>query len=234
MAILGSTPWALQQRKALSARTRFEIQVQYVRMQDLGKLFGSPARVRILRLFTFNPDAVWDRDEVARRTRVAPESTSRELALLARAGFLKRKSYFKEVARPRAGTSKKRRAIGWALDQTYPYLAPLETFLAETVSVTHGDIRARLRGVGTVRLLVLSGIFTGAQDSLLDLMLVGDRLNDAALSTALRHLEAELGREVRYAVLGTDDFLLRRRVRDKLVRDVLDYPHEALIDKLVG
>lgn len=203
-------------------------------MHDLGKIFGSPARLKILRYFAFNPEVVVDRDEVAKRTRVTPESASKELAGLARAGYLKRRTYYKHATRPGARGTKKRKAVGWALNQTYTYLEPLTRFLADTVSVTRADLRQRLRGVGSVRLLVLSGVFMGTEESSLDLLFVGDRIHDTAVQTALRSIEAELGREIRYAVLTTEDYLLRRRVRDKLVRDVLDYPHEALVDKLTG
>jgi hypothetical protein len=204
------------------------MRVQYLHMYDLGKLFGSPARLKILRYFAFNPEAVVDRDDVAKSCRVTPETASRELASLARAGYVKRKTYYREGSR----STKKRRVMGWALNQQYPYLAVLTTFLAETVSVSHADIRKRLKGIGSVRLMVLSGIFTGAKESILDLMFVGDRLNEAAIAQQLRTIEAELGKEIRYAVLQTDDYLYRRRVRDKLVRDVLDYPHEALVDRI--
>lgn len=202
-------------------------------MHDLGKLFGSPARLRLLRLFALNPEAVWDRDDVVKRTRIAPDTVSKELAQLGRAGFLKRKGYYREVAGAN-GKVKKRRATGWALEQGYPYLTPLTAFLTATVSVSVSDIRRRLRPAGPVRLLILSGMFTRHADGVLDLLIVGDRLNEVGLSTALKQLEIELGRELRYAVLSTEDYLLRRRVRDKLVRDVLDYEHEVLIDKLSG
>lgn len=203
-------------------------------MQELGKLFGGPGRVKIMRLFVFNEDLTLDRDDVAHRVRVSPETASKELAALARAGLLRRKTYYKEQVRSGSSAAKKRKAIGWTLNQSYVFLQPLTNFLKETLAVSHDDVRKRLKGVGTIRLLVLSGIFTGTRESVLDLMIVGDRIDESTLASVMKLLEAELGRELRYATLSTEEYQFRRRVRDKLVRDVFDYPHEALIDRLLS
>ena len=53
---------------------------------------------------------------------------------------------------------------------------------------------------------------------------VGSRRRDS--------LEAELGREIRYASFATEDFRYRTGVYDRLLRDVFDYPHRLLIDKI--
>ena len=43
---------------------------------------------------------------------------------------------------------------------------------------------------------------------------------------------SRLGRELRYALLSSDDLLYRLTVSDRLIRDVLDYPHRIVLDKL--
>ena len=48
----------------------------------------------------------------------------------------------------------------------------------------------------------------------------------------IKNIESEIGREIRYAVFDTPDFQYRYNMCDKLIRDVLDYPHEKVIDKL--
>lgn len=197
----------------------------------MGKLFGSPARVRLMRLFVFSPDFVGDRDAVALRIRCAPAVATRELTALARTGLIRRRTFFKETGH--AGRlPKKRRAIGWTLDPAYSFLTPLRAFLTDTVAVSHEDVRKRLRPAGALRLLVLTGIFTGTRESALDMLIVADKLNEQALGTAIRHLEADFGRDIRYTVLTTEEYLFRKRVRDKLIRDVLDFPHALVIDRV--
>ena len=37
---------------------------------------------------------------------------------------------------------------------------------------------------------------------------------------------------MRYAAFGTEDFAYRFGMYDKFIRDIVDYPHERLIDKI--
>jgi hypothetical protein len=201
-------------------------------MEYLSKLFGSPAKVKLLRLFVFNPDTIYDRDAVVQASRITPDTASRELAALARAEVIKRKTYYKDVTRPGSNKERKRKTLGWRLDEEYPHLEALELFLRSTLTISEKEVKKRLRGTGTVRLVVFAGILIGEPDGAVDVLLVGDRLKEASLKQFVRLLEAESGKELRYMVLTTDDYLYRRRVRDKFVRDVMDFPHRLVIDKL--
>ena len=89
-----------------------------------------------------------------------------------------------------------------------------------------------LRRAGTLRLVALSGLFTGILEPQVDMLIVGDNLDERLLALAVRSLEAELGREIRYASFATADFRYRLGVYDRLLRDVFDYPHRLLIDKI--
>jgi hypothetical protein len=89
-----------------------------------------------------------------------------------------------------------------------------------------------LKRAGALRLVVLSGLFTGMAESQVDLVVVGDTIDERALSRTIQGLEAELGREIRYASFPTKDFRYRMGVYDRLLRDVFDYPHRLLVDKI--
>ena len=195
-------------------------------------MFGSPARVKLLRLFIFNPETVYDRDSVIQSSRITPETASRELAALARAEVINRKTFYKEVVRPGSKKLKKRKTLGWMLNEKYPHLEPLERFLRDSLTVSEKEVKKRLRGAGTVKMLVFAGILIGEAEGAVDIMLIGDRLKENSVKQFVRVLEAEAGKELRYMVLTTDDYLYRRRVRDKFVRDVMDFPHHLIIDKL--
>ena len=49
---------------------------------------------------------------------------------------------------------------------------------------------------------------------------------------AVRKLESELGKELRYTALSTDQFLYRLQMNDHLIKDIFDYPHTLVYDKL--
>ena len=44
-------------------------------------------------------------------------------------------------------------------------------------------------------------------------------------------IESEIGKEIAYTIFDTTDFEYRLGIHDRLVRDILDYPHMTLIDK---
>ena len=123
-------------------------------------------------------------------------------------------------------------SLRYQTNPRFEHLAALGTFIRGTTSVRPKSILAALRRAGTLRLAALSGLFTGVLESQIDLLVVGDHLDERVLSVVARSLEAELGREIRYASFETADFRYRLGAYDRLLRDVFDYPHRLLIDKI--
>ena len=190
----------------------------YTAMADgLEKLFGTPARVKLLRLFLFNPRQSFSLQEIAMRSRVHEAEVRHEVTLLSNTKLIER--------------SKRGKGVRYNLNSKFEYTAALQNLLLNAPRRAD-DIVKRLRGVGVVRLVILSGIFMGEWDERLDMLLVGDRIKERVLRDRVRSLEAEIGKEIRYALLGSEDFMYRLNMNDKLVRDVFDYPHSIVLDRL--
>lgn len=187
-------------------------------MELLAKLFGSSARIKMLRLFIFNKDIALTSLEVAERTKLSKETTRHELTELVAAGLIRRK-----------GTQMPPR---YQTNPHFEHLDPLDVFIRETTTVRPKDMVTILKRAGALRLVVLSGLFMGVQQAQIDLLVVGDGLDERVLANAVHTLEAELGREIRYASFATPDFRYRLSIYDRLLRDVFDYPHRVLIDKI--
>jgi hypothetical protein len=186
-------------------------------MDELAKIFGSASRLKMLRLFLFNRHSSFTASEAETRSKVAKDETKKELALLVSAGVIK-KSGSKEPH--------------YTANDKFEYLAALESFIRATTAVRPQELVARLKKAGSLKLVVLTGLFTGVDDAKADLLIVGDQLDDRALKSAAMALEAELGREIRYASLSTTEFRYRQGVYDRLLRDIFDYPHRLLVDKI--
>ncbi len=184
----------------------------------LGKLFGSSGRIRILRLFLLNPEKAFDKDAISKRSKVNYRETSREIASLSEIDLIRVKS-------------KDNQKI-WQLNQLFPFIEPLKLLLVNTVPFKKEEILMRIRGVGRVKLIVISGLFIHRDDSRTDILIVGDEIKKKALENVIRTMESEIGREISYGVFETKDFQYRVGIYDKFVRDVLDYPHEKIFDKL--
>jgi hypothetical protein len=203
-------------------------------MDVFAKLFGSAAKVRILRLFLLNPETVFDLRTVAERTKVQPLGARREISLLEDIGFLRRRACTEGRRRGngRDGAPLRRRTQGWVLDERFPFRAALENLFLSAVPLAREEIVRRLNRAGRLRLVVTAGVFRQDHDSRLDLLVVGDGLRGGLLESAIHLLEADIGRELRYASFSTAQFKYRLGMYDRLVRDLLDYPHEILLDRL--
>jgi hypothetical protein len=182
--------------------------------KSVSRIFGNETRVKIMRLFIFNPDSTYTLDTVTRRTLEKRTSVVKELRLLAKAGLIRRKTK------------------GYTLDKTYPHLAALEHFLVDASPVLPKDIAKKLSRAGTLKLLLISGIFIHDDECRVDLLVVGDKIKKPMLHSAISNLESQLGKEIRYSYFETPDFNYRLRMYDKLIRDILDYPHQKILNKL--
>lgn len=188
-------------------------------MDPLARLFGSPARLKLLRLFIFNQDASFKLEEAVTRAKLSRDVGRKELANLLSAGVIKRKQ-------GRGGMP------AFFIDTSFEQLGALDAFIRQTCVLRPEDILAALKKAGTLKLVVLSGIFTGTLESQVDLLVVGDSLEERGVERVVSLLEAELGREIRYAFFTTADFRYRLGVYDRLLRDMFDYPHRTILDKI--
>ena len=186
-------------------------------MDPLAKLIGSSPRLKTLRLFMFNQGIAFTSSEVAERLKLSSAVARHEIAELLDSGVLRKK----------VGVTTR-----YQTNPRFEHLAALDTFIHETSNAHPQTIIKALRKGASLQLVALSGLFTDVLESQVDLLVVGDRANERALTRAVRSLEAELGREIRYAFFTTPDFRYRYGVYDRLLRDVFDYPHRLLIDKI--
>lgn len=202
-------------------------------MNILSRLFGSAARVKILRLFLFNSTEAFSPDEISKRSKVGKPIVRKELTMLKNIGLIRKKSYYKLIPSKKGKSEVKKRTAGWTLDERFPYLAVLQHFLIEATPLKQHEILKKLQGIGKLKLVVISGVFIQDWDtSRVDILIVGDKLKRSAVESSIKDIEAEVGRELRFAVFPTSDFKYRINIYDKLVRDILDYPHQKIVDRI--
>ncbi len=202
-------------------------------METLGKLFGSQARVKILRLFLLNPQGAYDVPMVAEKSKVSVSEARRELTLLKAAGVISNKSFTKEIfSKKKDAKPKKKRVQGFQLKTTFPLLSALKGLIVSETPLNRDEIARRFKGVGKIKFLAISGIFIDEPEARVDVLIVGDDLKKRSIENVLRTIEAEIGHELSYGALETSEFLYRVSVYDKFVRDVLDGRHDTVIDRI--
>ena len=196
--------------------------------EPLTALFDTLARVRILRLFLFNPSQEVSMADILRRAKLSQRAARTELTQLERADIIRRKFIFEIIP----GKAKRRKVLGYSLNKNSPVVAPLQKFLFDTTPINGATLQKHLRGVGKIQVLVVAGVFLREFERRIDVLIAVEKLNAAKIETAIRNLEAELGVGIKYAAFSTADLLYRIGMHDKLTRDVFDFSHELLVDKV--
>ena len=179
-------------------------------MEILSKILDNQARVKIMRLFMLNKTVGFKNKEIAKRSRVNSDILRREINLLASVGFIKK------------------RGTDWFFNPIFKYASEFELLLIGSDTLNKNAVLDNFKKTGKIKLLVISGIFIKDKDSRVDLLIVGDKVKRSKVEDEIRKLEAEIGSEITYALFDTAEFVYRLNMYDKLVRDVLDFPHEII------
>lgn len=203
-------------------------------MDILSKLFGSESRIKILRLFLFSSTETFSFDDIVSRTRVESRDIKKEIALLTSIGLIKKKPFVKEIVKKVRGKEivVKEKGTGFTLDDKFPYLLSLKNLLITVSLHDNNDIIERITKVGRIKVLAVAGVFIQDWESRVDMLVVGEGISMTRLDSVVKVLESEIGKEIRYSAFETPDFEYRLGIYDKLIRDILDFPHTKLIDKL--
>ncbi len=188
-------------------------------METLSKLFGSETKVKIMRLFLFNAETVFDAADIAERAKADISKVRREITNIEKTGLIKR----------RVSKSGQK---GFVLNSQFHYLTQLQNFLINAEPLDPKEIVSKISKLGVVKLILTAGVFIQEPESRVDILIVADHIKKAALENTIKTLESEIGKELRYAHFTTEDFKYRISMCDKLTRDILDYPHKKILNKL--
>ncbi len=156
----------------------------------LEKLFGSVARIKIIRLFLLNPDTLFISREISRRCKVLSNLARREISLLSKIGFIKsKKETVDELIKLKNGKIKndRKKVQGWVLDESFVFLSPLKNLVLNSAPIDREKMIKSFKKAGKIKLILLSGIFIQSTGSRVDLLLVGDGIKKGVLDRCLKN-----------------------------------------------
>lgn len=192
--------------------------IQWIHMDALEKIFGGAGRVKIMRLFLFNETLYFETSDVCERSKVDAPRARRELNFLAKTGLIKKSTRGSKTV--------------WYLNDRFAYLKEFQQLLLQTSLVNTSAIVRKISKIGRLKLVIFTGLFKEQLEGSLDILIVAEKAKKSTADSAMANIEAEIGKEIRFAVLDLEDFKYRLGVGDRLIRDVLDYPHEVVYDKI--
>ena len=201
--------------------------------QLLEKLFESTSKVRIMRLVIQNPEISFTFPKILQRTQIKKSSAKKELIKLTKIGLIETKiATIKKEESPNGVKEKSKKMQVYHLNQQFPLLNELHALMVKSSTTSRKKILNQIKKLGKVKLAILSGIFINSDRSRTDLLIVGDDISKKRLENFLVEVESELGKTLSYTVMDTDEFRYRMNMLDRFLRDIFEYPHEKLINKM--
>ena len=201
-------------------------------MELLTRLLGGAERVKIMRFFLHHEDNTASISEVSEKTKSKSSLARRELNSLVTLGFLEKKKMRTVTRGTKKSSSKVKDVAGYKLNRSFPHNQALKDLLFDFESLDKRELASRFKSVGRIKLFIVSGVFIGEEKSRVDILIVGEAINKPKVDKLLKVLSAELGREVIYSVMDVEEYDYRFKMYDKFVRDIVDMPHERVVDRL--
>lgn len=200
--------------------------------QLLEKLFESVPKVRLLRLFLQNPHDRFTLDQIVNRTQVQPGRAKAELNKLFNLRvILKRLASPKDEEEDDRSTKNKKKVASYYLNEALSIKNELHELFIRASTSSHRRLLSQIKSLGKVKLAVVAGVFLNTERSRTDLLIVGDDIPKRKIERFLALVESDMGKTISYTIMDTDEYKYRRTMFDRFLRDILEYPHEKLINR---
>jgi hypothetical protein len=203
-------------------------------LKELGKIFGSENRVKVLRYFLAQPDSQVEFFELLRKIKVKKSELKKELQSLIKIGFIEELTLVseKEIKKGKKIKIKKIKEDGYQLNKDYVFADSLASLLLDFRYIDRKDLLEDMKRYGKIKLLCLGGVFVQDEEANLDLLLAGDALEKEKIDAFIKTLEADFGTELKYAVFESEEFRYRVSMFDRLIKDFFKGPHEKILEKI--
>jgi hypothetical protein len=213
-------------------------------LKELGKIFGSESRVKILRYFLAHPDEQIEVDDLSKKAKVKNPDLKKDIRNLVAINFLNELTLVEEVEinkkNGKSGKSvqmkspqvKQIKKDGLELNKNYVFVDSLANLLLDFRYIDRKELLEDFKRYGKIKLLCLGGVFLQDEEGKLDLLLVGDALDKDKIDDFIEKLEADFGTEMRYAVFESEEFRYRVNMFDRLIKDFFKGPHEKILEKI--
>jgi len=197
----------------------------------LEQLFESQPKIKILKFFFRNYQENFTLKEVLRRLRTNAFLIRRELSKLEKLGLIRQRKVWLSFEKKRGGVRKEQKIV-FGINVDFDFFNELKNLILKSTIASKDELMSKTKKIGNIKILALSGIFTGDETAKADILIVGDKINPRKLNTFIKDLEAEVGKELNCAAMTTREFNYRYDMYDRFVRDLLTGKSEILINRI--
>jgi hypothetical protein len=186
--------------------------------ETLEILFGSRAKARLLRFFLQNPDHEYSLAEISKKNLLKNFQMRKEIKDLKEIKFI--------LERNKKGKKT------YTLNRDFAFYPELKNLIVKSNVYPQCRSLGKLKDIGDVKLALISGIFLNYPRSKADMVLVANNVSRGKLKNLMNNLEAEIGKEITYAFMNSDEFRYRLNMMDRFLLDFLEGPHDEIVNKI--
>lgn len=180
-------------------------------------LLDSKPESTILSLLLLAPARAFSSTELARRVGMSPQKFRTAMATLTHVGQVKQFT---------KGSVKY-----YIINLKYKLLPQIRAAVLKGRSAYEDELFTAIKKLGTLDAAFLSGLFVGHPELPVDMLLVG-KVSLLKLEKFLQNCQKMMQNEINYTLMTSAEFKERRNTFDRFIKDIFDYPHLAVVDKL--
>ncbi|MDD3285453.1 MAG: hypothetical protein PHG95_02360 [Patescibacteria group bacterium] len=199
----------------------------------LAQIFGSNARVKIMKTFLSKPEQKYYTRQLARDLNLQVNSVRRELENLENIGLIKQEegealaSEIKEKAKTGDKNLKNEKKY-FTIERNFLLFPELKSLFAKANLLSCQDFLKDAAEFGEIKQLWLSGIFSGDTSAPTDMLLVGKIKKDKFVKK-LQSLEADLNKEINYTLMDESEYEYRLEIHDIFLNRIRQSRHLKII-----
>ncbi|MCK4636165.1 MAG: hypothetical protein KAT32_04870 [Candidatus Moranbacteria bacterium] len=184
----------------------------------LENIFGSRSQLRLMRFFVLNPNKKLSISELRDRLHIDGRTILSDIRMFSKIGFVKQISRKKQKQ--------------YAFNENFPYYTEFRNLFIKSNTYPQCKELSTLKKIGRVKLIIVGGIFVNYAKARLDVLIVVDDMSRSKLKNSISMIEAEIGKEVRYMAINSEEFNYRLDMMDRFIIELLSSPHDILLNKV--
>jgi len=192
-------------------------------MQEiLEKIFSSPRYFKEV-VFFIRAKMSADVDALKDHLKIPSAQIKKDLESLVKLGVLKKDA----------------RTLKYFANSDFFLYGELEKLFEKEFLLIQKNFGKILNKSGNIKVLILSGELVKDFYAPTDMIVVGDRLKEKYIEKTILELEKINGKQLRYTIFNTKEFLYRVQMRDAFIKEILGRPrnvlinHNGFLDKLI-
>ena len=193
----------------------------------LVNILNDESRAKLMRFFSMNRESAHPSDEIMSILDIKKEDLTKQLRSLEKNTIITQRKLTQREKKEK----NTRMTKGYMLNKRYKFLQTLDRIIIQTLPKGKDSLCSKVMKVKGVKFILNTGVFTNARDASVDILIAGTDINEGTIKTLIKETEKEMGVEIRYIILSSNELTYRIQIRDKFIRELLDGDYEIYLDR---